>query len=256
MDSPTIRCLRGEWLAIGTTPQSAAARHRLAQCEPVVADLGVENLAELVAALSPSSLRLTRNDAAGVIAAMVRGAQIDPLIPRAVVQALIPGVLILSRRFDLAEGPWCDLDAFHADAVSALWELTTSWSCTHRPYAAGDLLSGVRTRLRTLQSNERRHRSRQSASPAGLDALPASIGWWPDMGPRELEPNRPGTSRADPSGSPAGDRTSRLSGPWSRTDVPESQSRQESGRTTLPDDTETGHDSAGKKIPPRPGATP
>ena len=29
---------------------------------------------------------------------------------------------------------------------------TISWSGTHRPYAAGDLLSGVRTRLRTLQS--------------------------------------------------------------------------------------------------------
>src|ERR1017187_8823937 len=30
-----------------------------------------------------------------------------------------------------------------------------------------------------------------------------STGWWPDVGPRELEPNRPGTSGADPSGSPA-----------------------------------------------------
>ncbi len=52
MDSPTIRCLRTEWLAIGTTPQSAAACHRLTQCEPVVADLEVDNLAELVSALS------------------------------------------------------------------------------------------------------------------------------------------------------------------------------------------------------------
>jgi hypothetical protein len=79
-------------------------------------------------------------------------------------------------RADLAEGPWCDLDAFHADAVSALWELTTRWSGTNRPYAAGDLLSGVRTRLRTLQSSERRHRSRQSDTPGELDTLPASIG--------------------------------------------------------------------------------
>ena len=176
MDSPTIRYLRSEWLAIGTTPQSRAACHRLARCEPVVADLEVDNLAELVAALSLSSGRLPRNEAAEVVTAMLRSADVHALVPRAIIEALIPGVLALPRRFDLAEGPWCDLDAFHADAVSALWELTTRWSGTHRPYAAGDLLSGVRTRLRTLQSSERRHRSRQSGSPATLDTLPASIG--------------------------------------------------------------------------------
>ena len=176
MDSRTIRGLRIEWLALGTTRASRTACCRLGACEPVVADLGVENLAELVAALSPSSLRLTRNDAAGVIAAMVRGAQIDPLIPRAIVQALIPGVLTLSRRIDTANGPWSDLDSFYADAISVLWELTSRWAGSDRPYAAGDLLAGVRTRLRTLQKSECRHRSRQSGDPDALDHLAASVG--------------------------------------------------------------------------------
>jgi hypothetical protein len=176
MDSPTIRYLRSEWLAIGATPQSSAACHRLAQCEPMVDCLEVDNLAELVAALSLSSGRLSRNEAAEVITAMLRSADVDALVPRAIIEALILGVLALPRRFDLADGPWCDLDAFHADAVSALWELTTRWSGTHRPYAAGDLLSGVRTRLRTLQSSERRHRSRQSGTPGELDTVSASIG--------------------------------------------------------------------------------
>src|SRR5450759_3167236 len=115
-------------------------------------------------------------EAAAVIAAMLRGADADVLIPRAIIQALIPGVLALAQRVDTAGGPWCDLDAFYADAISALWELTTSWYGTHRPYAAGDLLSGVRTRLRTLQSSERRHRSRQSGTPGELDTVSASIG--------------------------------------------------------------------------------
>src|SRR5664280_1672712 len=176
MDSPTIKRLRSEWQAIGTTPQSTTACHRLAECESVVARLEVGNLAELVAALSISSGRLSRNEAAEVIAAMLRSADVDALVPRAIIEALIPGILALPRRFDLAEGPWCDLDAFHADAISALRELTTRWSGTNRPYAAGDLLSGVRTRLCTLQSSERRHRSRQSGNPAALDALLASIG--------------------------------------------------------------------------------
>ena len=176
MNSPTISRLRTEWQALGTAPPSSAACHRLAEIEPLVAHLEVNNLAELTAALSLSSGRLSSNEAAAVIAAMLRGADADVLIPRAIIQALIPGVLALPQRVDTAVGPWCDLDAFYADAISALWELTTSWSGTHRPYAAGDLLSGVRTRLRTLQSSERRHRSRQSGTPGELDTVSASIG--------------------------------------------------------------------------------
>ena len=176
MDSPTIKRLRSEWQAIGTTPQSIAACHRLAQCEPVVDRLEVGDLAELVAGLSLSSGGLSRNEAAEVITAMLRSADVDALVPRAIIEALIPGILALPRSLDLADGPWCDFDAFYGDAVSALWELTTRWSGTHRPYAAGDLLSGVRTRLRTLQSSERRHRSRQSGTPGELDTVSASIG--------------------------------------------------------------------------------
>jgi hypothetical protein len=142
----------------------------------VVDRLEVGNLAELVATLSISSGRLSRNEAAEVITAMLRSADVDALVPRAIIEALIPGILALPRSLDLADGPWCDFDAFYGDAISVLWELTTRWSGTHRPYAAGDLLSAVRTRLRTLQSSERRHRSRQSDTPGELDTLPASIG--------------------------------------------------------------------------------
>jgi hypothetical protein len=142
----------------------------------VVAALRVGDLAELIAALSLSSDRLSRHEAAAVIAAMLRSAHVDALIPRAIIQALIPGVLALSRRIDIAGGPWCDLDAFYADAISALWELTMSWSGANRPYAVGDLLSAVRTRLRTLQASEHRHRSHQTNTPKALDTLPTWSG--------------------------------------------------------------------------------
>src|ERR1035437_4525251 len=136
MNSPTISRLRTEWQALGTAPPSMAACHRLAEIETWVAHLEVGDLAELTAALSLSSGRLSRHEAAAVIAAMLRCADADVLIPRAIIQALIPGVLALPQRVDTAVGPWCDLDAFYADAISALWELTTSWPGTHRPYAA------------------------------------------------------------------------------------------------------------------------
>ena len=85
-------------------------------------------------------------------------------------------VVALSRRIDSADGPWSDLDQFFVDAISCLWEQIITWSGTTRPYAAGDLLSGVRTRLRTLQASERRHRCQRADSPGALDLIPASIG--------------------------------------------------------------------------------
>jgi hypothetical protein len=89
------------------------------------------------------------------------------------VQALIPGVLALAQRFDISEGPWSDLDAFFSDAISCLWERITTWSGTGHAYAASDLISGARTRLRTLQTTERRHRSRRVDTPVSLDLVPA-----------------------------------------------------------------------------------
>jgi hypothetical protein len=176
MDSQTIRQLRNEWRAIGTSRISRTACHRLAECEPVIARLDIDDLAELVSALSLSSAGLSRNEAAAVIAAMLKSATVDPLVPRALIQALIPGVLGLARRIDGTAPPWNDLDAFYGDAVSCLFEQITTWAGTLRPYAAGDLLSGVRTKLRTLQISEARHGSRRLDTCDGLDVRPWSIG--------------------------------------------------------------------------------
>ena len=176
MDSPTIRQLRNEWRALGSARISRTACHRLAECEPVIARLDVDDLAELVTVLSPSSAALSRNEAAAVIAAMLKSAAIDPLIPRAIIQALVPGILGLARQLDGTAAPWGDLDTFYGDAISCLFEQITTWSGTLRPYAAGDLLSGVRVKLWTLHVSELRHRSRRLDSSDALDTLPGSIG--------------------------------------------------------------------------------
>jgi hypothetical protein len=176
MDSPTIRQLRNEWRALGSSRAARTACHRLADCEPVIARLDVDDLAALVTIVSRSSGGLSRNEAAVVIAAMLNGAPVDPLIPRAIIQALIPGILGLARRIDGTAGPWNNLDAFYGDAISALFEQITTWSGTLRPYAAGDLLSGVRVRLRTLHVSEARHCSRRLDTYAALDVLAGSIG--------------------------------------------------------------------------------
>jgi hypothetical protein len=176
MDSQTIRQLRNEWRAIGTSRISRTVCDRLAGREPVIARLDVDDLAGLVSALSLSSAALSRNEAAALIGAMLHSATVDPLIPRAIIQALIPGILGLAGRMDATAPPWNDLDAFYGDAVSCLFEQITAWAGTLRPYAAGDLLSGVRTKLRTLQISEARHRTRRLETSDGLDVMPGSIG--------------------------------------------------------------------------------
>ena len=103
--------------------------------EPVIARLDVDDLAELVSALSLSSAALSRNEAAAVIAAMLHSATIDPLIPRSIIQALIPGILGLAGRMDATAPPWNALDAFYGDAVSCLFEQVTTWAGTRRPKA-------------------------------------------------------------------------------------------------------------------------
>src|SRR5664279_151667 len=173
MDTPTTRRLRREWQVLGTAPPSRTAHLRLADSEPAIARLDADDLAGLVAALSPAAGRLTRNEAATVIAAMLARAGTDELVPRTIVQALLPGVLALVKRFDISEGPWQDVDGFLSDAISCLWEQIIVWTGTVRPYAAGDLLSGTRTRLRSLQATERRHRSRRGTAPEGLDVFRA-----------------------------------------------------------------------------------
>jgi hypothetical protein len=100
----------------------------------------------------------------------------EPVIAHLQVHDLAELVDVLSLRIGSADGPWCDLDQFFVDAISCLWEQIITWSGTTRPYAAGDRLSGVRTRLRTLQATERRDRCRHADNPDALDQIPASIG--------------------------------------------------------------------------------
>jgi hypothetical protein len=176
MNSPSIRSLRNEWRALGTSGAAQTACHRLATREPAIARLNVHDLAELVRVLSLSSAALSRDESATAIAAMLKSATVDPLIPRAIIQALIAGVLGLAGRIDGTAAPWGDLDAFYGDAISCLFEQIRMWSGTLHPYAAGDLLSGVRVRLRTLQVSEARHRSRRLDSSDALGSVPGSIG--------------------------------------------------------------------------------
>ncbi len=169
-----------DWEAVRHSPPSRAALERLAAAEPLVAGLRAHDLGDLVELLrtSPRAGAPVRTEDAGpdeterggaadggdqylpaaVVRVMLRAAHVHPLVPRAIVQALTPGLFAVGRRLEWgAGGEWPDVDAFLADAVATTWEIVTEWAGNDRRYAVLDVLSAVRCRLRRRLLGHRRH---------------------------------------------------------------------------------------------------
>lgn len=169
--------LDNDWCALCHSPTSKEALERLAAAEPLVARLGARDLGDLVGMLrghrapgSPSSSLDTQEDRGGVrdrdlpaavVRAMLRSAGVHRLVPRAIVQALTPGLVSVGRRLGWgAGGEWPDGGAFLADALATLWEVVEEWAGEDRSYAVLDLLSAVRCRLRRRLLQHRRQQDR------------------------------------------------------------------------------------------------
>jgi len=99
--------------------------------------------------MHPGPGHATRNESASLVAVMLREAEAHPLVPRFILQALLPGLLSVGRRLRWGRnGPWDGGAEFCAEMISVTWEVLCDWSGAERPYAALDLLSAVRCRLR------------------------------------------------------------------------------------------------------------
>jgi hypothetical protein len=138
-----------DWMAIGKGKDSREALTQLANQEPIVSSTNAVDLQELV-----ELLRGTIGDPAGtwasrVFQAMLRAQSVHPLIPRAILQALLPGLIAVARRLSWGSGgDWTDGGAFFSDLIAMTWEVITAWSGQDRPYALLDLLSAIRCRMR------------------------------------------------------------------------------------------------------------
>lgn len=153
-----IAQLNAEWAVVARSPGSRAALAGLAGADPAIASLGVGDLGELVDLLPDGARRARRpararrldgRSSAAVVAAMLRHQDVHPLVPRAIVQALLPGLVGVARRLSWGSGgEWRDGGAFLADAVTTAWEVVVEWTGHDRPYAVLDLLSAVRCRMR------------------------------------------------------------------------------------------------------------
>ncbi len=140
--------LEADW-AGNRTRQSRAALQLLAEREAAIAAIGVEDMHELVARLRTSIGSTNARWAPRALQAMLRAQAVHPLVPRAILQALIPGLVSVARRLAWgAGGEWPDSAAFFADLAATTWEVITEWSGQDRPYALLDLLSAARCRMR------------------------------------------------------------------------------------------------------------
>lgn len=157
--------LHADWSALCHSPAARRATTRLAAAEPTVAATGASDLGELVMWLETRQGASQRVEAAAVVRAMVRSQAVDPLLPRALLQAVLPGLVGVARRLSWgAGGEWHDGGAFFGDLVTTAWEVISDWSGEDRPYAVLDLLSAVRCRLRRQIERHRQSAARTTGT--------------------------------------------------------------------------------------------
>ncbi len=150
--------LAAEWTVSGRSVESRRALEALRRRDPLidaripseVCDLG--DLVERLHRVRPTrakGAREAREAAAEVVRALLRSADADPMIPRALLQALVPGLLGVAKRLSWGRGgDWEGGGPFFSDLVTTAWEVIADWAGQDRPYAALDLLSAVRCRSR------------------------------------------------------------------------------------------------------------
>lgn len=159
--------LTADWRSRSRSPDSRDALRLLARVEPAVADLSVGDLGELVDRLRSSVDVADRTSAARVVRAMLRSQAVHPLVPRAVLQAILPGLVAVARRLSWGSGgDWNGGGAFFVDLVTTAWEVIVDWAGQDRDYAVLDLLSAIRCRLRRQLLN---HRAGSDRVVVGLD---------------------------------------------------------------------------------------
>jgi len=175
-----------EWEAMGRSADSRAALERLAEHEPAIASLGVGNLGELVDSLRRSGRGsdLDRAQAAFVVRAMLRSEAAHPMVGRAILQAVVPGLVTVARRLSWGTGgEWDSPASFFSDLVATAWEVIAEWEGQDRRYAVLDLLSAVRCRLRRQLL---RHRQRCDQTVTGFDLDACGHASW-SSGTTDLE---------------------------------------------------------------------
>ncbi len=143
--------LKSEWEVLGRSKDAELALGNLANLESGIAVLALDNLGDLLEYILGVTGREQRARSAELLRAMLRSSSAHPLIPRAILQCLIPGLIGVARRLRWGHGgDWEDGGSFFSDLLGCAWEVIQDWSDQDRPYAVLDLLSAIRCRMRRI----------------------------------------------------------------------------------------------------------
>jgi len=155
--------LRAEWRRLGRSP---AARHCLCRLRGAAHQLvpcHVRDLHGLVEALEPTG-GLDTLGRARVVELLLEHAD-DPLVRRCLLQTLLPGIVAVARKLRFGEGIAESPSSFLADALCEASDLLAEWAGQKRAYAAPDLLSALRCRLRRRLLSEKARRAELRSVP-------------------------------------------------------------------------------------------
>ncbi len=160
--------LRDDWRCTGRGDASRRACERLRQRHAALALRDAADLYDVVAARDTGAGRSVI-ERARIVQALLREAD-DALVRRALVQTLLPGVVGVCRQLRFGQGIVDEPHEVMGMAVSLLHELIGDWAGQSRPYAAPDLLSALRGRLRRWLMREKSERV-ETAPPEHLETF-------------------------------------------------------------------------------------
>lgn len=155
-DSDILGQLRQEWRYSAHTSQARRAMHRLRDRHPDVGFEGLNDLGAVVHSLDTHGGR-TALERARIVSALLEDAG-DPEIHRALLQTMIPGVVSVCRQLRFGDGIIEDPSETLGVALALASELMHDWAGQSRVYAAPDLLSALRCRLRRWLLKEKQAR--------------------------------------------------------------------------------------------------
>jgi hypothetical protein len=160
-----IDILNTEWNSLGRSRNAVRVLHLLAERDANMGQLvygltpqprSYSTPFELVEFMTRASGRVRREQAAAVVRVLLRESDLDPLVSRFLIQALIPGMLTVASRLRWGQGGgWEDANHFFTELISTTWEVLSDWSGQDRPYAVLDVLSASRCRMRRQLFRER-----------------------------------------------------------------------------------------------------
>jgi hypothetical protein len=145
--------LRREWERAGRTSGARKSFQTLRERHPLLDLAALDDLCDVVNILEAAGGRCVL-ERAEIVRALLEDAA-DPLVHRTLLQTMLPGIVSVCRQLRFGDGIIKDPSEMLGVALGLASELLVDWSGQSRQYAAPDILSALRGRLRRWMLKEK-----------------------------------------------------------------------------------------------------